>query len=80
MPEDEVVELKKKPGDREVEFSKITDAVNVVRDDFLSSEEMSIEDAITRIQGELTKLMPRPEPSVEAIAATRPPGLSELGT
>jgi len=76
--------LEKKPSDRAAIFSKIIDAVLSTRDEFLSNEEMTIEEAISAIQAELAKIAPKTEKPAEEdmvgrIAATVPPSLSSLG-
>lgn len=74
--------LEKKPTEREEEFAKVMDVVTVIREDFIAGETMSIEDAISRLRGELVKLLPKPTGNVEAmdaIAGMRPPGLGTLG-
>ena len=74
--------LEEKPSEREEEFSKVMDVVTIAREDFLAGEEMSLEDAISRIRGELAALLPKPTGQVDArdaIAGMRPPGLGSLG-
>lgn len=76
------VELEDKPSDREVEFEKITEIVKSIRTDFLESEEMSIEDALKKIQDELTKMAPEEEEGeddFEKLLNLRGPSLSSLG-
>ena len=77
--------LEKKPSDRETQFSQVVDVVAAAQKEFLSSEDMTIEEAISTIQSGLTELLPKPEPKkedtmVNEIAETRPPGLSSLGS
>lgn len=77
---DEEKQLEKNPTDRQVEFAKVMDIVIATRDEFLSSAEMPLEAAITRIRDEISGLLPKPTgpTGVDAIAAMAPPRLSSL--
>lgn len=75
--------LEKKPSEREEEFAKVAEVFEGARNAFLTNKDMPIEAAITGIQTELAKLLPKPGPTpastMDAIAGTRPPGLGMLG-
>ena len=52
------VEVEAKPTDRELEFAKVTEITEGVREEFLANKAMSIEEAVSKIQDGLTAVAP----------------------
>ncbi len=56
------IEVEAKPTDRELEFAKVTEITNSVRDEFLANDYMTIEEAVANIQASLQDIIPQALP------------------
>ena len=71
------IEVEAKPSDRELEFAKLTEITNSVRDEFLANKDMTIEEAVASIQEGLAEVVPPAVP--ESMPGAMPMGMPAGG-